>query len=338
MILTLSFFFGCGGYDSEQLDEPNYIEIQSNSEYVVVGGYIQYSAIGHYDDNRTEDLSNKVYWSNDNTDILTIGENGLAYGKEKGTDKITVSWNNMVKSTKAVEVKKFNRLVFDYPYVVKSVGEGYQSAITIVYEDLDFEKNVNLDMFTWTSSDSSVASVDSFGLVTANSIGSAKITATVGTISRSMKIVVKDLPLDYIEILTNTDTVLKGLHEQYRAIGYYCDGSHKEITYDVNWTSSNVDIATVEIGGKITALKDGKVSITATYDGVSSSKDLIVNSVPLKLLYINSIIEKITKGYSEAFYVTGIFEDGRSQEMRFDVSWDSDNHHILEYKELKEEV
>jgi len=329
ILLPVFLFFGCGGYDKDQLDEPNYIEIVTNSEYLVVGGDVQYTAVGHYDDNRTKDLSAKVYWSSDKSDILSLDQTGMVHGKKKGFDTISVSWNNMVSSKKSVEVKAFDRLVFDYPYIEKSVGQTHQNALSIVYDDLDFDKGVDLAMFTWTSTNPDVASVDDYGLITANSIGEAKITASVGDINRSMKIIVKEMPVSYIEIITYTTTVLKGLHEQYRAFAHYCDGSKKEITYDVTWKSSDVEIASVDVGGIISTYKNGTVTISAIYDDIIASEKLIVNDIPLTRLYISNPVYKITKGYYETFYVIGFFQDGRSQEMRFDLIWDTDNHNII---------
>ncbi|MEA3523611.1 MAG: Ig-like domain-containing protein [Campylobacterota bacterium] len=338
IVVGLFFLLGCqSGYDEKQLNPPNYIEIVSDSEYLVVGGTVQYSAIGHYDNNVTIDLSDKVYWSHDHDDILSVDEYGLTYGRKKGFDTLYVSWNNMVNAKRNIEVKAFNRLVFNYPYVekdIKDINQTHQNDLSIVYDDLDFDRYVNLDMFTWTSSDSEVASVDAEGLITMHSLGDAKITATVGTVSRSMKVVVQNLYVDYIEIVARTTTVLKGLHERYRAFAHYCDGSKKEVTNDVMWSSSDNNVASIEAGGYITTYSEGNVTISASYGTFKANENLHVNTIALKSLYINSLVTQISKGYSETFYVMGSFEDGRTQEMEFDLVWSSSNSDILIVDEL----
>ncbi len=332
-LLALFILWGCqSGYDEKQLNPPNYIEIISDSEYVVVGGSVQFTAMGYYDNNVSIDLSDKVYWSHDHDDILSVDEYGLTYGRKKGLDTLYVSWNNMVGAKRDVEVKAFDRIVFHYPYVVKDakdINQTYQPDITIVYDDLDFDRYVNPYMFTWTSNNPNVASVDEGGLITMHALGKAEVTAKVGTVSRSMNIVVQNLIVDYIEIVTKTTTVLKGLHEQYRAFAHYCDGSKKEITDDVVWSSSNTNIASIEAGGLITTYSEGNVILSASYGDYKAGENLEVNTIALKSLRIDSVIYKISKGYRESFFVIGTFEDGRTQEIYFDLLWSSSNSNIL---------
>ncbi len=119
----------------------------------------------------------------------------------------------------------------------------------------------------WTSSDESVATVDQNGLVTAKKEGKAVITATSvkeGTKYASCTITVElpdELPDPVIRI-TNKISASEGLKI----------GNNLTLTTTVNrddgtvaWTSSDSAIATVDQNGKVTAISEGEVTITATF-------------------------------------------------------------------------
>jgi uncharacterized protein YjdB len=62
-----------------------------------------------------------------------------------------------------------------------------------------------------------------------------------------------------------------GATAQYSAVANLSNGSTENVTTSATWTSSNPDIATVSSTGLVTAIAEGNVSISATFDSVTGS-------------------------------------------------------------------
>ena len=139
-------------------------------------------------------------------------------------------------------------------------------------------KSYEMDQVEWSSSDKSVASVDSGGKVTAVASGKATI-----------KAVLKDGAGNTVNIgtkeLTITDPKELSIEFKNKNIEKLCNDKEFTVTpdisvqgdpqYTVSWKSSNEDVAVVSQSGKVTVKKAGKTKITAAVsDDMSSSYEL----------------------------------------------------------------
>lgn len=130
---------------------------------------------------------------------------------------------------------------------------------------------------TWSTSDSSVATVSSDGTVTAVKNGTATVTAKCGDLSAQTKVTVIN-PLKAITITGTTHSIKKG---QTTQLGLTYDPADTTDSVAARWTSSNTSVATVSKTGLVTALKDGSTTIKATVGNVSSTYDIAVKEVKL---------------------------------------------------------
>jgi uncharacterized protein YjdB len=141
---------------------------------------------------------------------------------------------------------------------------------------------------TWTSSDTSVATVDSSGLVTAVSAGTEdaaiiEISAASGGESGSVPLVVTASPLSTLTVGPANQVISRGGTLQLTAIGTLEDSSEVDLADAVTWTSQDTTVATVDSSGFVTALSTGTaltVKITATISTKTESKtddiDLVI--------------------------------------------------------------
>ncbi len=139
--------------------------------------------------------------------------------------------------------------------------------------------------FTWSSSASSVASVDPAGRVTAHGEGSASISATASGITGTASVSVQEVggggpgPVATISISPGSATVSAGGGVQLAATARDASGT---LIPGVNftWSSSNSGVATVNGSGWVSGIGAGSVTITASASccGVSGTSQLTVNS------------------------------------------------------------
>jgi uncharacterized protein YjdB len=124
----------------------------------------------------------------------------------------------------------------------------------------------------WKSSDEAVATVSQKGVVTANEEGSAVITATSkdGSKKKASTSIVVGTKVEALTFtnVSNTHTLAKGETKKITVGAEPFEASNKAVT----WSSSSMSVATVSSSGKVTAIKAGTATITATAQDGSGKK------------------------------------------------------------------
>ena len=119
---------------------------------------------------------------------------------------------------------------------------------------------------SWSSSDATVASVSASGLVTANALGVASVSAAAGGKSGGAVITVAGPTVASVTVAPTTDTLLVGETVQLTATVLDADGN-PVTDRAVTWISAMPTVASVSSGGLVTGVADGVVAISATLDG-----------------------------------------------------------------------
>lgn len=141
----------------------------------------------------------------------------------------------------------------------------------------------SVDQITWKSSDPKIATVDQQGIVTGISQGDVIITASTERDIKGecrIKVVSEDSSnIPVTGVMLNTAKVeFNHVGENYQVTAHVLPTNATNQT--VAWASSNPEIATVDTNGKVTAVKNGVATITATtQDGnYAASCEVRVNS------------------------------------------------------------
>ena len=153
-----------------------------------------------------------------------------------------------------------------------ALGETQQFTATGTYSDSTI-KDITTSV-TWSSDNTTVATIGtSSGLATAVATGTAKITATSGSISGYTTMTVTPATLSSIAITPANPGMLSGTTKQLTATGTYSDGSQQDLTTSVTWISSQTTIATISStagsNGLVTSIAAGTTTITASLGGIS---------------------------------------------------------------------
>ena len=128
----------------------------------------------------------------------------------------------------------------------------------------------------WASSEETVASVSSTGLVTAIGEGSATITASSGGKSGSASVAVIFVPVASVLVLPGELTLLAGQSQALTAtpIG---ESGNPLTGRSIAWTITEPSVANVSASGVVTAVGPGTATVVATSEGKSGNALLTVS-------------------------------------------------------------
>ena len=168
----------------------------------------------------------------------------------------------------------------------------------------------------WASSDNSVATVDQNGTITAIGGGKTTVTASAGGVSASCSVDVY-VPVTSISLSANLLTLAKGTFSVLTATVSPDDAMDK----NVQWSSDNPSVATVDQNGKVTAVSVGNAKITASAGGFSASCSVICISIPVTSIFLDKTSLSLAKGSTETLSATVSPSDATDN----NVQWSSDN-------------
>lgn len=137
----------------------------------------------------------KLVWSSSNEEVAIVSQEGVITAVGKGNAVITAETLNGVKATISVTV---NEKTYTGIYVtdVYSMNSGESKTLTVDVLPADFD----MSDIVWTSTDESVAFVDSNGVLHALKDGSVDIRAEIGNVSYSFRLKVST-PLSALTII-----------------------------------------------------------------------------------------------------------------------------------------
>ena len=153
--------------------KPKKIYLKATSTTVDIKGKVKVSVYK----TKPSKASKSVKWKSSNKKVATGSKSGYVTGKKKGTVKITATSKKNKRAKKTIKIKVTN-------LKAKSVTMSKKSAILFPNDKTTLKATVKGSAgfynqgVTWKSSNTSVATVTSKGIVTAKKAGKATITAT----------------------------------------------------------------------------------------------------------------------------------------------------------------
>ena len=290
---------------------------------LLLGTLQQYTATGTFSDGSQQDITDSVTWSSSNDSVVSIAAGGLATAPALGSVTISATSGSVSGSTTAnvqsavlssITVKPANKPI------AQLTSQAFQAIGTYT----DGSTHNITGQVSWSSSNTAVATIGLRGLAHALTPGTTTITATLGSISGFTTLDVKNVTIVSINVTPSGRTIAPTTRLAFTAIGLFSDKTHQVITRDSRWASDNLAVATVVAGGgTATAIGPGMANISATFEGVTNSAQLFVNSATLTSISVTPATALLAPTTSVQCVATGNFSDGTTHGMTDLVTWTS---------------
>ena len=289
---------------------------------ITVGETHQFSVI--HESSYTESLS--YTWQVSNSNIAEISQDGLLTAMAKGTVTVKVSAKDPATSNRVeaecnvtvndVEIEGLN---LSHTELKLRVNDSAQLEYTILPEAASYFRVV------WSSSNVSVADVDTEGKILCHKKGTATITATVKNtnVSASCKLEVEDIP---VESLTLNKTELTLKVRDTEKLKYTI--LPEEASYlDVVWASSDDAVVMVSQEGELTCVSKGEATVTATVTGTdvfASCKVVVEPIIATSVTITNSLqLLKVNETHQLSYELLPLYAE------EVELVWSSSDDAVL---------
>jgi uncharacterized protein YjdB len=239
-----------------------------------------------------------ITWKSSNKDVVTVDSKGKVEAVGVGNATITATAAGKSDSVKITVNNPLKKITVD-PATL-TLKKGTSKTLSVKYDPADTTDNKAV---TWESSDKSVATVDANGTVKALKEGTATITATTadGKHTASCTVTVKEIHLTDVKLdeMKNPSELFKGEKHQIK-IGLNPIDTTDNVIY--TFASSDEKVVSVDKNGMVTALKNGKATITITVKTTNTdfektlTYDITVEEIPLESIEIKGDVTSLEEG------------------------------------------
>lgn len=260
--------------EKEQEIKIESVSINKPSLELVIGESSQLSATV----SPSNAINKEITWSSSNPSVASVSSSGLVMAVGEGTAKISAAAGGkkaectITVKAKFVEVQEIKLGKTELTLVA---GEEETITASVLPEDAT-DRTIQ-----WSSSDDKVATVKD-GKITAVQKGEATISATAGGKKAEVKVHV----LAALSGLSLNKTRLDMIVGDTETLTATLEPEDASVRDKIEWTSSNTQVATVS-EGKVTALKEGETTITASLEGKKAECKVVVDYVHVTSLTLN---------------------------------------------------
>ena len=239
------------------------------------------------------DANGTITWSTSDSSVATVSSDGTVTAVKNGTATVTAKCGDLSAQTKVTVINPLKAITITG--TTHSIKKGQTTQLGLTYDPADTTDSVAA---TWTSSNTSVATVSKTGLVTALKDGSTTIKATVGNVSSTYDIAVKEVKLTGIK-MEEKALIHKG---DTKALTVECTPTDTTDDKTVAWSSSDSTVASVDNNGIVTAVKPGSAVITAKVGNYQATCAVTVDAPLKEIVPEKAIIDMVKKQTANIAY------------------------------------
>ncbi|MDD2541356.1 MAG: Ig-like domain-containing protein, partial [Desulfuromonadaceae bacterium] len=234
------------------------LAISPQTPTIAKGLNTHFTASGTFSDNTTQDLTFDAVWASSDVTVATVsndpGSKGFAQTLASGPSTISATFGGLTATTLltvTVPVLQTITLVPANASILTVSSTSFQA--TGHFSDgstADITSQV-----VWKSSNPAIATIaSSGGVATTLSQGTTSISATLNGVSGASSLKVTGGTLTGISLSAANMSLVKGTVGRISATGTFSNGTSRDITGAVDWSTANTTLATVVTSGGNLAL------------------------------------------------------------------------------------
>jgi hypothetical protein len=294
----------------------------------------QFTATANFSDLTSQNITFDAIWDSSAPNVATVSDadvnKGLAQTIAVGTSTIGASFDGVQGSTLLTVFEPVLRSIAISPTnpPILTLSTGNFKA-TGTYSDGSTADITAL--VVWSSSNSDIATISGDGTATTLTQGTTSINAALGGISAATTLKTTGGTLTGITVSPVTFALVKNIRGRISATGTFSNGTTRDITGAVTWTTLNSSLATVtNAGGSLAWLNPLTVTlspttITATSGSLSATASLTVTDPLLTSIALSTTTLDLTAGTSTPVSVIASFGDGATQDVTSLSEWTSND-------------
>jgi hypothetical protein len=299
------------------------VAIVASSSSMPKGAVIDLAAQGSYSDGSVQDVTAQVTWASSTPAVATVSSaGGIVTAVAAGTTSVTASISGMSSSvtltvTGAVPVS----IGLSPTNVSLAQGTSEQLAAQVTFSDGTLQD----DSATaeWTSSDRTIADVSVSGLLLAEGIGTATITAKVGGLTASELVTVTAAGVASIAISPSPLSLALGLSRTLDAVSVLTNSQTADVTASATWASSDTTVATVTTAGVVQTVGVGTTVITASVGSIQGTDTVTVTAAAPVSMSVTAPQTSIPAGLTVQLAAPSTLTNGSSVDWAPNASWSS---------------
>ena len=260
-------------------------------------------------------------WSSSNNNIASVSSSGVVTAKHAGSATVYAAVNGVTgKASVAVSATGIKSIaVSPASFTLATTGTRQLSASLT-----DASGNaITGQTVAWSSSNNTIATVSSSGMVTAMHSGNANITASAGGASANAAVTVSAGTVSTVSVSPGSASLVAGATQQLVATS--TDNTGSVVTGQTySWKSSDASIVSVSSTGVATGAHIGSATVTATAGGVSGQSTITIAAGPVSTVAITPATGSVQQG--KTLQLSASFTDVAGNPVpATSLSWTSSN-------------
>jgi uncharacterized protein YjdB len=163
--------------------------------------------------------------------------------------------------------------------------------------------------------------------ITGLKAGSTTVKATYNGQSAVANVTVTSAALASITV-DGASVVSVGQYVLLTATGVFADGTKQDVSAKAAWVASDTSLATLALDSatskeKLTGVKAGTLSVTATLQGITGKATLTVTAAAMTRIDITPPQPILQKGVTQEFKATATYADGTTSDVTLQATWAS---------------
>jgi hypothetical protein len=308
------------------------IKISPSGASIAPGTNQAFTASGTYSDGSSRDLTLSVQWACLGTNAATVSNapptQGMATALLPGTVVIAASLGN-ISNNAVLTINNVLPTSLVVSPATATLGWGNQQQLKATATFSDNSQQDVTNAASWSSDLPFVTSGS--GLVIGQYPGTNGILAFFGSLEGQASVTVDLSNLVSLSVSPAASIAANHTKLQFAALGTFVDGSTRDITSQVSWSSSNTGVADFISSqiGLITCATMGATTVTASATVptglINGSTALNVSGATLNSIVLYPANQSTAPSTKVQMTPIGVFSDSSVQDLTGQVKWSTSN-------------